>query len=245
MLIVWLLLFALGVRLLRQTLLRGGGPELGVAVLFLGGGLAGPLLLAGGVPGALPDAQVAGVLGVGQALMSCGFCGLFYFVWRTFGTESSWRRVLCLVGTAASIGSWLAVGIVEGFSQQPGPATLTLVSGRVLAVGWVFGETARYARLMRRRQRIGLGDAVLANRFFLWSVWTGALLGMVAVGLTVRVVQLQMQAGQLQLDPESVARAVRLALLVFGSVGAVSMWLSFFPPARYAGWLRDRAAASV
>jgi hypothetical protein len=98
----------------------------------------------------------------------------------------------------------------------------------------------RYARLMRRRVGLALADPLVANRFVLWSVWTGALsfAGLVLFAVRSRAFWLQLNG----IDPRiAMPAAVPLTAIVAGlaAVSAgVAVWLAFFPPESYRRWLR-------
>jgi hypothetical protein len=85
--------------------------------------------------------------------------------------------------------------------------------------------------VLRRRQRLGLADAVVVDRMRLWAMGS---IASSTVSLVVLVMEL---AG---VDPRASAQGA----LVIGSLGlvaAVCMWLAFLPPARYTNWVQRRA----
>ena len=109
--------------------------------------------------------------------------------------------------------------------------------------GWVFGESLRYYRLLRRRQRLDLADPVLVNRFLLFAVWTGAIVAITVLGIAGTMVQLlrgSFHDGGALGDPVLLGITRLLSLPI-----AVSLWLIFLAPARYHAWLRARALASA
>jgi hypothetical protein len=83
---------------------------------------------------------------------------------------------------------------------------------------------------MRKRVRVGLLEAAVADRVRLWGVGSGAACGMAAYGLVTRLA-----IGPVVPD---VHRVLSSAL---GLVAAVAIWLAFFPPAAY----RRRLARSA
>jgi hypothetical protein len=114
---------------------------------------------------------------------------------------------------------------VSGMPVPVGVLGLLTIGSRSAALLWLFFESASYARSMRRRLRLGLADPIVANRFVLWAIWTGALalIPLFVLGL-------------------------RAALAVLGAGGATAVaagWLAFFPPASYQRWIGARAVATT
>jgi len=239
---VGLMLVALGVRLLGRARRLANLPELAVGMWFVGMGLGLPIIHRATVPGGVPPDMAPALIAGGQGLVAVAFGGLYVFVWQTFGAATPWRRGLGLAGVGSCAATWLGAGLVEGFAPQGGPATLAMASIRIAGVAWAFAETTRYAALMRRRTRIGLADPVVANRFALWSLWTGTLLLGMVFTLTVRWMQIELHTGA-AIDVDRLVAATRVAFAGFGLVVSTAMWLAFFPPARYEAWLRAPTAA--
>ncbi len=63
---------------------------------------------------------------------------------------------------------------------------LTTNTARIVPTAWACYESLRYYRSMHRRQTLGLADPIVANRFLLWSIWTGAVTFLPLVALTIR-----------------------------------------------------------
>jgi hypothetical protein len=97
---------------------------------------------------------------------------------------------------------------------------------------------------MRRRVALGLADPLVANRFVLWSVWTGALgfAALLLLAVRSRAFWLQLHG----VDPRVVMPAaipITAALAGIAVVCAgVAVWLAFFPPASYRRWVRAGVA---
>ena len=112
---------------------------------------------------------------------------------------------------------------------------------------WAHLECLLYYRTMRRRQRLGLADPVLANRFLLWSLWTGAiaLQGLAMLLLRIAIwssgAHEVLQAGG---DPGGpwlvLIDCVRVMLAIVAPTAVILAGLSFSPPAFYTRRLQRR-----
>jgi hypothetical protein len=228
----------LGGRILRT----GGGAPVRLVALFL-------LLTALGTSGlargsGLPDTSAElrfAVLAASHLAISAGLWCLAAFSWLTFGARSQWRRRLAVGLGGALSGAYLAQWIFDGFSVVPGPGTLTALACRAACMGWVSIETAAYHAVLRRRQRLGLADPLVANRVLLWSLWTGSIAILMLVGAILRV--LSVQEAELA---TAIYRSVPFLSLsaVLSLVAALALWLSFLPPGPYRAWVERRAHAS-
>lgn len=228
----------LGARILRA----GGGAPVRLVALFL-------LLTALGATGlargsALPDESAElrfAVLAAGHLGISAGLWCLAGFTWLTFGARSAWRRRLAVGLGGALSGAYLAQWIFDGFSVVPGPGTLTALACRTVCMGWVSIETAVYHATLRRRQRLGLADPLVANRVLLWSLWTGAIAILMLAGAVLRVLSVQDAAAA-----TAIYRSIPFlsATAVLSLVAATTLWLSFLPPRPYRDWIERRAHPS-
>ena len=97
------------------------------------------------------------------------------------------------------------------------PALFVLLA-RCAVLLWLFVESAIYAQRMRRRVRLGLGDPVVANRFTLWAIWTGALACIPLFVLTLRVLGVL----QAPVPGAPLPAAVRAIIAVLGMGGSAS-----------------------
>ena len=71
-------------------------------------------------------------------------------------------------------------------------------------------------------------DPVVMNRFALWAVWTGSLLAISLLMISIRYRVLDFQAA-----PELVKQCVGYAMLGLSLLSAGSLGLAFFPPPWY------------
>lgn len=233
-------LAALGVRLLRQSRRSGARPEfwLGLAFSFAGSSAwLIPLAAHDGV-----GSELARGLGfTAQAGMTATVSCLVIFTWKVFRADSS--RARWLAGTLIALNLLTGFAVLQSGMPLPvGRIGLAIVVTRNISLLWLFLESTRYAQQMRRRVRLGLGDPILANRFVLWSIWTGALACIPLFVLVLRLSGVVMEP----VPGEALPAAVRAIVVVLGVGGATALgagWLAFFPPAPYRRWIAARAAA--
>jgi len=212
------------------------------------------LMIAFRVVSMLDLIQKMGWREVAFALGNISFCVgvviLYVFTWRVFRPGIAWARWLVVVGSAATV-------VLYGFriwkGEEEQALKLVLSAVRMVPFFWAFIETTRYYRLMRRRRLIGLGDPVVANRFLLWAIWTGAVALLPMFSLVARSMLFAAGVG----DPWSQSLDVQNtgtdgwirgmeAMLAIGALAAIaSLWLSFFPPAAYLRMLRNRFEREV
>jgi len=170
--------------------------------------------------------------------------GLSLFTRRVFRPTGrvAWAFVACVAGVSGALTLWLVA--TTDSDQEASALALAVNLTRAIPVLWAFAECARYARLMRRRVALGLADPLVANRFVLWSIWTGAL-GFAAILLFA----VRSRAFWLQLHGVDPRVAMPAAIPITGALAGiavvsagVAVWLAFFPPASYRRWVRAGAA---
>jgi hypothetical protein len=217
----------LGTRLLSLAARTHRLPELAIGANFLlGGGIGYSLLIAAEVLHLLGAWSGVGSF-AGVTAISLGAFTLALFSQRVFRPDSGLARAALI-----ALGVWLALGIAGSWSlhvrhESEGGVGVWLGHwapnlGMLLAYGWSSAEPARYAALMRRRVRHGIGDPLIANRMLLWCVGTASI---ACVALLHLIAQL---LGHHEL-PESLLAVVSSLVLVC----ALTEWLAFFPPRAY------------
>jgi len=217
-------------------LLTRSGEERLVGLFFLASGVGFAFRL---VAQGLGEVHLV-VNGVGHLGLSLGCIALYRFTRVVFRPDSRIARLAELVGISASAITLLVVLVTDGNEKEQSLTVMAANAVRFASYAWSFGEAIRYWRMMRRRAALGLSDSLVANRFALWSVWMGGLTAMLGGVLCLRVV-----AWALDADPSMLPRVlplIRLLLAALGLVSGTSIWLTFFPPARYVAWLRRAAS---
>jgi hypothetical protein len=234
--VVSALLLALGLRVHLHARRVGGLPDRMIGIFFMCLGLGAiPALIGSGADWISEDwDQLA--RGLGHTTMSVGYAALAVFAWRCFGPNSAVRRALAFGVVATLAGLLVAHGVVDGFRDGEVVRATSLARGFVLA--WAFAESLHYRNQLRRRLALGIADALVTNRFTLWCLWTGSLLGTNLVMIGVRWVLPDFEAASPLLQA-----AIRISMCVLGLTAVGSLFLAFFPPARYVQ--RVRASAPV
>lgn len=225
-----------GVRLLAQGRRNRGLPELlvGIGVLCIGPVGFGLSMLAAAAGAGDPEAPSLWA-GLSALAVGCGASAKAIFNWKIYHPRSRGVGAISIAAIALLAFAILADGLTTGFApaawMQPG----WILGRQAVQVGvllWGATEALLWWARMQRRARIGMGDAVVANRFLLWAIGagmagTGSLVGTI-VGLS-----LGQPLGQLP--------ALTLTLSCFGLTSACALWLAFAPPESYVRWIRAGA----
>lgn len=230
--IFFLASLAVGVRLLLLARRTRQLPELALAIGFLVGGVLGYGLLAA----VTADLTPAGVLGdvavyLGSASLRLGALMVAFFTWRVFRPDEAWAKgwftLLCALAVAGLV-TRVAVGPVKHTQDS----ALLFWTANLLTTGcytWGTIESVRFHRVLRRRERLGLGDPAVATRVMLWAIGTGC------PALVTLLSYLAWFRGE---DPlRSPFQSVSYLLI---ATSAVAAWLAFFP-LRHRGRSADTA----
>jgi hypothetical protein len=231
------LLVALGARLLRSAPRKGAAERtLGLAFALAGAWLWLIPLAASGVAATTARTLVFGV----QGGMSVTIALLCRFAWMVFRPDSRIARVLAplLIGVNLSA---MPLLLADGVPTPTGPLALAVMLPRCAVMLWLFFESTHYAQLMRRRVRHGLAEPLVANRFALWAIWTGALALIPLFVLGLRMFGVL----EAPIPGEPLPGPWRAVLAVLGAglaCALVAGWFAFFPPAAYRRWVEAGAA---
>ncbi len=237
---VGLLAFAMssisvGVACIVRGLRTRAVPELSVGVGFLVGVLFGylPESVATST-GLFSDDASRSILMVTQVSIRIAAVSVMVFTVAVFGWRGVLGRVLFTGLAGALIVSWVAFPHYPSYAETPGELLWYEVFSvaRALAAGWGAVESLAYYRMARRRSQLGLADPVVANRFLLWGLGLTALTGL--MGSTTL-------AGLAGVDPTAYGWVLLESAL--GLVGAIGLWLAFFPPRLYIARLQREGAA--
>jgi hypothetical protein len=209
--------------LLAARTRRSAELEMGLALLVPG---------AFGYAAALASAADPATTGLAQSTLralanSCfgiGAISLALFTRQVFRPESLAAgccvAVVCTSIGASSLGFW----IERADDLLASPAFWVSYVARISVFGWAAFEAFHQYRLGRRRERLGLADPLLVNRFLLWGLGNGAVLGILALQLSV-MASLGLDAMFLPL--------VMTPISALGLVAAITVWLTFLPPRAY------------
>jgi hypothetical protein len=94
-------------------------------------------------------------------------------------------------------------------------------------------ESLRYQRLMKKREKLGLADPVVTNRFGIWGFAAAA-----SSLLTLALGIIMVRSNGLQLGADTLGSGIISAT---GIVNTIGWWLTFMPPAAYTSWIKGRA----
>lgn len=172
------------------------------------------------------------LIGVASTTIAVGVGANFIFNWLIYHPRSRVVKGIAYAAIAALGVSIVADGLTNRFApdswHKPGFAQLRQIA-QVGAMLWASAESFGWYRRMQRRVAIGLGDALVANRFLLWSIGAGTA----GLGSAIAIVVGIVSGHQMTELP-----AVTLMLSLTGLVAASALWLGFVPPARYVAWVR-------
>jgi hypothetical protein len=227
-----------GVRLLLRARRSHGLPELLAGLSYIGAPAIGyPLAI---VSSQLPNRAVATPLYViGETLLVFGCCCFLFFTVKVFRPSAFWAMALAALGSA--ILCWSGVRIVHAWLIHTDPVEVSahakfplalMVGVLLLSYVWTAMEGLRYYRMMRKRMALGMADAVVTNRFLLWT-----FSGLTSVGW-MGFSALMLAAGEnLATNPVNVA-----VTCMGGLLNTVFLLLIFMPPGSYLRWVQRTAA---
>ena len=211
-LIVGLRMVALGARTGRSAEL-----EMGLALLVPGvaGFTVAMLSLDPELTGVAPSTFRA----LANSSFAAGAVALALFT-RQGVQWTAFVAILCTGIGVSAAGFW----IEHPRDLLASPAFWISYVGRMLVYAWAALEALRQYLLGRRRLRLGLAEPLVVNRFLLWAVGNGAVLGMFAIEL-VSMAEVGLHA---MFRPR-----VMTPISVLGLVAALTVWLAFLPPRAY------------
>jgi hypothetical protein len=232
-----------GLSLLRTAVRTRRAPELLIGLGLFGMGPVSQALTAFAGTGRLPAGEVDALLHALAAVGSMvGMSCIYGFVLVVFRPGVLWARALTALAIAtlvvANAGS--VVSLVTAAPATPSKDVLqssgvVILGGFTLAFGWAALESGGYWLRARKRLRLGLIDAAVANRFLLWAVASSSAF---LLGLCFSALQLEGQQITGSLVPSLLTMAVSI-------VTGVAMYLAFLPPPAYLAWVERRAGAAA
>jgi hypothetical protein len=228
---------SVGVRLVLLWRRTRQLPELliGIGVLGIGPVGFGLMTVADLSRGAAP-AFARVLLAIALLAVSAGVFAKCCFNWRVYHPEQVWVRRMVWLSGALLLALYLSEFRTSGFETRDllGPSHTARTVLQVACLLWGSGEALRYWRMMRRRLRLGIADAVVTNRFFLWGLGAGAAGVGSGVGLVTQWVT----------NTASVEISwLMLSSSLHGLTAAVAMWLAFMPTESYRRLIEVRARA--
>jgi hypothetical protein len=227
---------AVGVKLIVLAI-RGGGLAVwccGLAfslIAFLGYPLP---VIAGFGQGTVAELNMPLLL-IGNWASASGICLFFVFTAHVFRAGEKWARALSVVLIAAYAGV-TAAGSIAFLIAAPNADSYAVNWGYGLAIqalcivcfAWISIEGFNQWQMSRRRLKLGLGDAVVSNRFLMWGLFGASTAAMVGVLLAMQLAGINASA--------NVAGVLTMA--GFGLVSSAFAGLAFFPPESYLARIR-------
>jgi hypothetical protein len=226
-----------GVRMLRLSQRTGEAPERLLGVAFA---LMGTSYLFYMTPVVFGSESLSIPLTfAGRIAFDVGIVPFALFTRTVFRSDESWATWIvcgCAVLIAVGVTCSLLAGDAEGMTLSNGWFWLEWVGYTIPSV-WMSVEAFLAYAGAKKRARIGLSDALVANRFLLW-----AFHGLFGVAACLTVILLY--SGYAEARALTAVADRLLGCMEMGSV--VTLWLVFFPPARYRNWItRDTASVTA
>jgi hypothetical protein len=225
---------AVGLRLVRLALRTRRLPELaiGSSLLFLGG-IGYPLAVAARNGAAGSPEATADLIALALACQNLGCAAMAVATAATFRGGVGWARALAGVVCGVLLASWLVQLATGDFARPVGtslPYFVGLVT-RLVPFVWSSAESWSYYAILRRRLRVGLGDAAVTERFALWATNSTGVALAFAVFLAGLIAGADVATSAWVLAPTSLA----------GLLSGITLWLGFLPPR----WYLRRFASGV
>jgi hypothetical protein len=225
----------IGVRVLWLARRTRGLPEfsMGLGLLFMGG-LGYPILILAQFGTFLPDGARVFLIVVHLVLHAVAMPAVAVFNWRVFRPRETWAVAFVIAVSLVVLASFVGQGFDPGYRAQAlGGERVWLFYAQIGVVVFLWSaiESFLYFGMLRKRQKIGLADPVVADRFRLWG--TGALC---AAAVTTITQILQALGIDTNGTPAGAAVIAPLGLIASGT-----LWMAFLPPPRYTRWITARA----
>jgi len=232
-----------GARLLLLARRTRQLPELALGASLVGVmGIAYPGMVLLDVDLGWSSATQRGLMFGLNVVLDAGFLLIFVFTARVF-------RPGALIGRLVVAGAATALLVHLGLIGRVLASTPDLAAGRaatsiygLLALGtasgayaWSGTESLVHWRRLLRRQRLGLVDAVLCNRMWLWAMMSFATVAGSAVNALFLVRGIDVLA-----RPEAL-----FVTSLTGLAQGVFLWLTFLPPRAYRTWIERRGEQTL
>ena len=211
-------------------------PELAIGTtcltMALGGVLLFPVIF-------FADSWPTGIIFASSIISKCAYAvgasAVCLLTWRVFRPGRLWAAsawaTASLALAAAILAQIMRGDVTSYFTLLPENHVYWWV--RIAAFLWTGLESLRYAGMMRRQARLGLGDPVVAAQIRLWGVASMAIGAMMVIWALAPHLGHTSGRGW----PTGVFAANALGL-----VGAGSLHLAFLSPAVWRRWIAERTA---
>jgi len=221
-------------RLIKLSFRTRGYPELWLGCFFAASGL---WYVVYNVPYLFDLDELPALVGASvEWIYALGAIGYLLFIRIVFRPDAAWAAALVCIGAAFLLIGVTGASLISHHSiSLESPWFLMEWIGYTIPSFWMCAEGFRAHVFARRRARIGLCPAIVANRYLLFAAF--ALLQM--LGSFVELLWAS------QLGTSSALEALVFHLLTGAELASVAMlWLAVFPPTRYREWVMRRAESS-
>jgi hypothetical protein len=177
---------------------------------------------------------------VGRLLWNASVVTIAAFTRVVFHRDQRWAGalvwgivILLLTGLAISAHH----GDLEGMAPIGNPGFWLEWVGQVIPFVWIAADALTEYTTARRRARIGLSDPLVSNRYLLFA-------GFGLVQLATVVLLIPMYVGY-ETDNSGFTDSMDQLLGSLEMLTIAIVWIAFFPPRFYRGWIERRAARSA
>jgi hypothetical protein len=230
-LVAWIV----GCKLLLIGRRTGQLPEFLIGLgLLMAGGFWSPLMAVGRQATGLPDTARVALVVCGGLSGIVGMICIAVFTRRVFRPEQPWALAFTAAFACVIVALYAAQTIEPGWltfaRDERGPWTHVSAVG-TLVYTWSCVEAALAWSALRKRQKLGLADAVVTDRM---RIWMWLQLNSMAASVVFATFQ------QIGVPVAGTTIGLLLAALA-GFVSAVLLTLAFMPPTSYLDAVRRRA----
>jgi hypothetical protein len=224
----------IAIRLARTAWRQRSLPEALMAAFFCGGAAGYALLM---IPLHFPGdpALVLSFRAASATVLLLPGTTVVLFTWYVFRRDAGWARALAWSLATFAVAThvvvrWLAgpMGLEHVVSMEPGTSFYWLVTiVKASGFAWACVEASLYYRDAKKRVVLGLTEPLVANRFLLWAIWSGAATAMVVIRIVSAMLIDTTRADAVTPVP------IVLSMFAAGLSCAGAVWLTFAPPEFY------------
>jgi hypothetical protein len=210
-------------------------PELAIGIACLtmavGGVLLSPIIY---FSDSWPSWLIFAISIVSKLVFAVGASAICFASWQVFRPGRVWAASAWAMASLVMLGAVLVQAMRGDATTHWAllPENHVFWWVRIAAYSWTGFESLRYAAMMRRQARLGLGDPLAAAQIRLWGVASTA----VAVMVALWAVAPQLGYTSVRDWPSGMFVANTLGLLA-----ASSLHLAFLPPLAWRRWIQQRS----
>jgi hypothetical protein len=182
-----------------------------------------------------PDWLIFAISIISKLVFAVGASAVCIVSWRVFRPDRLWAASACAMASLTMLAAVLVQALRGDATTHWAllPENHVFWWVRIATYSWTGFESLRYAGMMRRQARLGLGDPLVAAQIRLWGVASTAIAAMVALW----AVAPHLGYTSVRNWPSGMFVANSLGLLA-----ACSLHLAFLPPLAWRRWIQQRSA---